>query len=541
MSHTIRVYTANRHGPPLPGKIPAVVKHRYPAFARQYKFLFRKKHGRTNLLPFQCRALASLQRNPDLIVAQCDKNLGPATIKIVDYIKMVYSDHLNDTVTYTCVPESAIPAAVAHIKRELLAWIKDWKEILTKHEAGKLRKIARENEDPFPIFYVTLKAHKTPLKTRPINSCNGSLLFGLGTWVDDKLQAITHAQRSFFKSSAKLKDEYTSETVPPNCLLFTTDAVSYYTSIPTDKALEKIAAYIRRNEHRFPQIPVEALIEALEIVMVNNIFTFGDTAWLQNNGTAMGTPPAPQYATIYYAIHEDELLVEFEADLWHYRRFIDDVGAGWVVNNADTDQAQWDYFMQRMNDPEFKIQWEFTERSRAINFMDLTLTMQGNIIVSTLFEKQINLHLLIPPLSAHPPGNLTGLVLGMSYRIHCICSNPYDIKTKVKQLYNRLRARGYKPSDLKPLFQRAAEKALQHNIPSTPQATLDEPVIFFHVQYHPNGPPSRDIQKTWRDTISEPPQCRTLASYASHNGPPIELRRMIVCYSRAQNLGNLLS
>jgi hypothetical protein len=74
--------------------------------------------------------------------------------------------------------------------------------------------------------------------------------------------------------------------------------------------------------------------------MVNNIFTFGDTTWLQNNGTAMGTPPAPHYATIYYAIHEDELLVEFEADLWHYRRFIDDVGSGWIVNNADTDQAR---------------------------------------------------------------------------------------------------------------------------------------------------------------------------------------------------------
>jgi hypothetical protein len=112
---------------------------------------------------------------------------------------------------------------------------------------------------------------------------------------------------------------------------------------------------------------------------------------------------------------------------------------------------------------------------------------------------------------------------------------------KVRQLYNRLRVRCYKPSDLKPLFQRATENALQHNIPSTPQAASDEPVIFFHVQYHPNGPPSRDIQQTWRDTIYEPPQCRTLASYGSHNEPPIELRRMIVCYNRAQNLGSLLS
>jgi hypothetical protein len=81
---------------------------------------------------------------------------------------------------------------------------------------------------------------------------------------------------------------------------------------------------------------VEALIEALEIVMVNNIFTFVDTTWLQKNGSTMGNPPAPQYATIYYSIHEDERLVKFEADLWQYHHFIDDVGAGWIVNNANT-------------------------------------------------------------------------------------------------------------------------------------------------------------------------------------------------------------
>jgi hypothetical protein len=186
-----------------------------------------------------------------------------------------------------------------------------------------------------------LKAHKSPLKTRPINSCNGSLLFGHGVRVDDKLQPIAHARRSFFKSSAELKDEYTSATVPDNCLLITADAVLYYTNIPTDKALETIATYLRRNTSRFPTTPVEALIEALESIVVNNIFTFGGTTWIKNNGTAMGTPPAQQYATIYYAIHEDELIVEFETDLGHYCRFIDDVGAGWIVNNADTYQTRW--------------------------------------------------------------------------------------------------------------------------------------------------------------------------------------------------------
>ena len=53
----------------------------------------------------------------------------------------------------------------------------------------------------------------------------------------------------------------------------------------------------------------EALIEVMSIVFRNNLlFKFGDTYWLRKSGTAMGTPPAPPYATIFYALHENEML-----------------------------------------------------------------------------------------------------------------------------------------------------------------------------------------------------------------------------------------
>jgi hypothetical protein len=59
---------------------------------------------------------------------------------------------------------------------------------------------------------------------------------------------------------------------PPNTFLFTADAVSMYKNIPTDKALSFISTQIRETAHEFQDIPAEALVEALGIVMRNNVF-----------------------------------------------------------------------------------------------------------------------------------------------------------------------------------------------------------------------------------------------------------------------------
>ena len=90
--------------------------------------------------------------------------------------------------------------------------------------------------------------------------------------------------------------------VPANAFLITADATSMYTNIKTGPALETISAYLRENSSKF-SYPTEALIEALHIVFQNNFFKFGDTYWKQVSGTAMGTPPAPPWATIFFTLH----------------------------------------------------------------------------------------------------------------------------------------------------------------------------------------------------------------------------------------------
>jgi hypothetical protein len=98
-----------------------------------------------------------------------------------------------------------------------------------------------------------------------------------------------------------------------------------YTNINTDRALQFVSQHIRENFSYFSNVTAEALIEALEIIMTLNVFTFGDTKWIQDRGTSM----PPPWANLYYTLKELYLLPKFEDNLSLYKQFIDDVKRRW--------------------------------------------------------------------------------------------------------------------------------------------------------------------------------------------------------------------
>jgi hypothetical protein len=264
-------------------------------------------------------------------------------------IARMFCDHLNDSKTYLYLSSTQLSCFERWLRQLLTDWIGKHGSILTKNERQFLcQRLANDDDDPFPVLYGTIKIHKTPWSTRPIVSCSGSLLHPLGIWVDRKLQPIARAQRSFFSSSFELKNQLTALRLPPTARLFTADAVSMYTNIDTPLALRAIHQYLCPATDS-GNTTMKAISAALRLVMTNNIFTFGDTAWHQLVGTAMGTPPAPPYATIYYALHEETFLDTFAENLLFYRRFIDDVFGIWIVTDPETDDDTFQQFCNVMN------------------------------------------------------------------------------------------------------------------------------------------------------------------------------------------------
>jgi hypothetical protein len=392
-----KLFVRSDWDPPL-NAIPAELQVRMKDFRRRITKLFKPTRCPANLIPHQAHLLDSLQSSQKLLVVRTDKNLGPAVVDRTTYVHHAYNDHLSNADTYQSLTPHEANTGINELTDLLSCFISHHSDELGAEARKFLKNSMVEVTDPYPHFYLTFKIHKTPLKTRPIVSVSGSLLHALGRWLDTQLQPLVRKLPSFIASSWELKNHL--EKLPPlpaHARLFTCDAVSMYTSIDTDHALEVIADFLR-NHQLAEGLPAEAIIAGLELIMRWNIFQFGDTFWKQLSGTAMGTPPACVYATLYFAIHELAMPSALQACLAIYKRYIDDGIGIWIGT-----KKQWLDFKQWINSFG-TLRWTFTEPSSTIDYLDMTIRIDDSMSIRTnLFEKPLNLYLYLPPHSAHPP------------------------------------------------------------------------------------------------------------------------------------------
>jgi hypothetical protein len=250
----------------------------------------------------------------------------------------------------------------------------------------------------------------------------------------------------------------------------------------------------------------------------------------------MGTPPACMYAILYYGIHELSFVPRFQQIVPLYKRYIDDVIGLWIMDDdQSTDAQNWKLFQEAM--PFGKLTWEFSPRTTSVDFLDLTLTLDHQRIVTRLFEKPLNLYLYIPPHSAHPPGILSGMITGYVTRVFRLTSTKTDCEASIRKFYRRLCARGYTPSRLLPLFHDALKRAQTRRCdPCDDQ----EERIYLHLQYHPHDPPSQALQRLFRDNLLSPAKEPLLTTLCNLNKAPFRSKRMIIAYKRPPNLKNIL-
>ena len=141
------------------------------------------------------------------------------------------------------------------------------------------------------------------------------------------------------------------------------------------------------------------------------------------------------------------------------------------------------------------------------------------------------------------------MVLGQVLRFRRLCSDAVDADEKVRDLHSRLCARGHSPEALQVLFKRAEENAAEY-ISRTP-AERDALVaakkessrrsVRLHLEYHPQDPSSRELQKIWRSKVSYPYGETPMRELPNSENTPIGFDRLVIAYSRPLNLRNLFN
>ena len=503
----------------------------------------------SNLRPTHWDLIDTMKNHDELMAIEADKNIGICILRRGTYNTRGVDEHLGDTSVYQKLTKRQAfqKQRILHLKTSIFA--SKWSDegAISPAETHFILQSLRDYPDKMARFRMSLKAHKTPWKMRPIVCCAGTFINNLSRWLDHWLQKLKPFVKTYLKNSTSLLDMLERlGQLPPNAWLFTADANSMYTNIDTDHAIEVIGMWLDSLKDQLPpDFPLEAVKEAMELVMKNNIFEWGDLYFLQLLGTAMGTSAACMWATIYFAVHENgKLIPTYESNLLLFVRYIDDIFGIWI-DTAESPNA-WNNFIADTND--FGIlTWDFEQVGSSVNFLDLTITIEGTKVTTKTYQKALNLYQYIMPSSAHPPGMMRGVISGLlkTYRRQNTYRSDYN-KIAI-ETFKRHVARGWNRATMKEYILTADAKlteglttkpptSLPTSLPSlpSPNPTAEPELtnherIFLHWEYHPNDIPRKNVRTIYNNT------CKELFEDA------LGIKQTTIAYSRPKNLKDVLT
>jgi hypothetical protein len=453
--------------PPLAGKLveqyllEAASKLRM-SFEDAYNGLGRKRQNEGKVFTSTLKKLADV---PNLIFRLADKNLGLVALTKEHYesIAIKQLTFSPGATTYTQLERKPAAADI---------W-KSLKDILRKYNIydnnnntitafAKLLLKDEKEEIVLCKFYLMLKIHKhkSDPPGRPILANINTTTFSASKWLDSILQPLRKLGKSYLSDSQQLLLTLETTTFPDGVILLSADVESLYPSIDINDGLEILNYQLHMNQTKlnFTLENICLIMDIASWVLNNTYFEFGNTTWKQIKGTAMGTPFAVVFACIYLDHLEELVLNKIKLSTNNnpsskpiiLRRFIDDI-FGIFYN-----QTAANIYIDTFNTIRQSIKLTH-QTGNSVNFLDLNIYLGKryfgeNLLDITIYQKPLNKYLYLHPASFHKRQLYRAFITAEIKRYRLICTDTGEF-LKVKQLfYDRLIARDYTRTFLKPIF-----------------------------------------------------------------------------------------
>lgn len=373
------------------------------------------------------------------------------------------------------------------------------KYLLDAHNKGYIDKetyqhLLPPNNVRTPVIYFLKKLHKNPISVRPIVSNISSPTSNISAFIDTLLKPIVASIPQILTNSQQLIRELSDLPPLSHPILVSFDVVSLYTNIPTTESITTILHYIK--EHNNPTYPPATILEQLlQFILNQNCFQFCNHHFLQQQGIAMGTKMAPNYANLFMAHFEENNILNQELKPLLYRRYIDDI---FIVWSHGPEELQ--TLFRHANRAHHTIKFTIESSTETIHFLDLTLSLTNNRIETTTYFKPTNNFSYIPGNSFTPPSIFKGVFTGETIRMLRNNSTETNYHEQSEQLRQHFTNRHY-PQHL--LNQSPPAFSDRHQL-LTQTKEKRKFIATMSTNYDPSTPISTILNTDWPRLTSDP-------------------------------------
>ena len=434
---------------------------------------------RDNLTSYERAALKELTELRDahrIVVMPADKG-GAVVVLEADHYKRMVEAIFKDPDYFEACDDNQMKTIIGKIK----SFCKKYDSCLTKDEISCLTNFECKEAN----FYGLPKIHKSAviknavqlqksevvtvisppdLTIRPIIGGPVSPTSNLSKLVDRLLKPFMIALPSFVKDSIDLlqqADQWESLENEEYTLL-AMDISGMYMNISEELGIKAIRFFAQKHPHLLhPRFSVEFVVEAVLLVLRNNISYFDGEYRRQNHGCAMGSHKSPPYASLAVGYIEnvayDNLLVTKGSDYANYvklmlRRFLDDIFIKWRKSLGDPQEL-----FSLLNNIEEKVNFTM-EIGPKLPFLDVHFELRPNGTLKTdIFYKQTDTHNYVQFGSFHPRKTLTNIPYSLARRICVIVSDEEVKNQRLEELKHFLLRKKYPEGVIRAGISRARE------------------------------------------------------------------------------------
>ena len=295
-----------------------------------------------------------------------------------------------------------------------------------------------------PRLYGLAKVHKENTPLRPIVSMPGSAYQNIAKKIASWLSLVPECGINTSTSSVV---ENLKTGIKEDEILLSFDVTSLYTNVPVKESILYCADLLFKKVH-FSSLDKDTFITLAELCCCNVVFSTHDGYYVQKDGLAMGSPPAPHLANGWLSKYDS--IIQDESSL--YARYMDD-----ILCNIKYDEVQERFDMINSLHPKLSFTFEI-ENNSCISFLDMVIHNDRGKLSSSWFRKPTDTGLTLNFHALSPMKYKRSVVISFVYRIYRSCSTWSNFHTCLTDAINILENNQYPSEFYMPIINKTLQK-----------------------------------------------------------------------------------